>query len=81
MSVKVKLSQVGKKKQRSYRIVAIDSKDPRDGKYIEKLGWYNPRSGEYEIDVEGIKEWQQKGAILSDRVKSLLKRFRNENKD
>jgi small subunit ribosomal protein S16 len=73
--VKIRLRVVGKKKQHTYRIVAIESRNPRDGKYLEQLGWYNPRSKELQIDDEGIKRWQEKGAILSDTVKSLLKRW------
>jgi small subunit ribosomal protein S16 len=72
--VKIRLRVVGKTKQHSYRIVAIESRNPRDGKYLEQLGWYNPRSKQLEIDEEGIKRWQEKGAILSDAVKALLKR-------
>jgi small subunit ribosomal protein S16 len=74
VSVKIRLRTVGKRKQRSYRIVAIESRNPRDGKYLEQLGWYNPHSKELKIDQEGIKRWQDKGAILTDAVKSLLKR-------
>lgn len=74
MSVKIRLRVVGKRKQHSYRIVAIESRNPRDGKYLEQLGWYNPRSKELQIDEEGIKKWQEKGAILTDAVKALLKR-------
>lgn len=76
VSVKVRLATVGKRKQRSYRIVAIESRNPRNGRYLEKLGWYNPRTKEIEIDEEAIKRWQEKGAILSSRVKALLKRWR-----
>ncbi len=74
MPVKIRLRVVGKAKQHSYRIVAIESRNPRDGKYLEQLGWYNPRSKELQIDEEGIKKWQEKGAILTDAVKALLKR-------
>jgi small subunit ribosomal protein S16 len=74
VSVKIRLRTVGKRKQRSYRIVAIESRNPRDGKYLEQLGWYNPHSKELKIDEEGIKRWQDKGAILTDAVKALLKR-------
>ncbi len=76
MAVKVRLTVVGKRKQRTYRIVAIDSRNPRDGKYLENLGWYNPRTKEFKLNEEGIAKWEEKGAILSDRVKSLLKRCR-----
>jgi small subunit ribosomal protein S16 len=74
--VKIRLRVVGKKKQHTYRIVAIESRNPRDGKYLEQLGWYNPRSKELQVDDEGIKRWQEKGAILTDAVKALLKRWR-----
>lgn len=80
LAVKVRLSIVGKKKQRTYRIVAIDSRNPRNGKYLEKLGWYNPRTKELELDEDGIMRWKEKGAILSERVKSLLERLR-KNKE
>ena len=74
MSVKIRLRVVGKRKQHSYRIVAIESRNPRDGKYLEQLGWYNPRSKELQVDEEGIKRWQGKGAILTEAVKALLRR-------
>jgi small subunit ribosomal protein S16 len=74
VSVKIRLRVVGKRKQHSYRIVAIESKNPRDGIYLEQLGWYNSRSKELRIDEEGIKKWQGKGAVLTDAVKALLKR-------
>lgn len=75
MSVKIRLRTVGKRKQHSYRIVAIESRNPRNGKYLEQLGWYNPHSKELQIDEEGIKRWQEKGAILTDAVKALMKRW------
>jgi len=74
VSVKIRLRTVGKRKQRSYRIVAIESRNPRNGKYLEQLGWYNPRSKELQIDGEGIKKWQEKGAILTGAIKALMKR-------
>ncbi|MEJ2356090.1 MAG: 30S ribosomal protein S16, partial [candidate division WOR-3 bacterium] len=70
MPVKIRLRVVGKRKQHSYRIVAIESRNPRDGKYLEQLGWYNPRSKELQIDDEGNKRWQEKGAIVSDAVEA-----------
>lgn len=76
MAIKVRLAVVGKKKQRTYRVVAIDSRNPRNGKYLEKLGWYNPRTNELKLDEEGIMRWKENGAILSERVKSLLIRWR-----
>ena len=81
MPVKIRLRVVGKRKQHSYRIVAIESRNPRDGKYLEQLGWYNPRSKELQIDDEGIKRWQEKGAIVSDAVEALLKRWEKGDTD
>jgi small subunit ribosomal protein S16 len=78
VSVKIRLRVVGKRKQHSYRIVAIESRNPRDGKYLEQLGWYDPRSKELQVDEEGIKRWQGKGAVLSDAVKALLRRTDEE---
>lgn len=75
MSVKIRLRVVGKKKQHNYRIVAIESRNPRDGKYLEQLGWYNPHSKELQIDEAGIKKWQDKGAIVTDAVEALIKRW------
>jgi len=79
--VKIRLRVVGKRKQHSYRIVAIESRNPRDGKYLEQLGWYNPRSKELQIDGEGIKKWQGKGAVLTDSVRALLKRWEKGETD
>jgi len=76
--VKIRLRVVGKRKQHSYRIVAIESRNPRDGKYLEQLGWYDPRSKELQVDEEGIKRWQGKGAVLSDAVEALLRRTDEE---
>ncbi len=81
MPVKIRLRVVGKRKQHSYRIVAIESRNPRDGKYLEQLGWYNPRSKELQIDDEGIKRWREKGAIVSDAVEALLKRWEKGDTD
>lgn len=81
MSVKVRLSMVGKRKQRSFRIVAIDSRNSRDGKFLENLGWYNPRTHEMQLNEEGIMKWKENGAILSNRVKKLLKVWRETEKE
>lgn len=76
MSVKLRLRRMGKKKQPFYRIVAIDSRSRRDGKYIEKLGHYNPltQPAEIAIDREKAIKWLDQGAIPSDTVKSFLRR-------
>ncbi len=75
--VKIRLTRTGRKNAPLYTIVATDHRNARDGKFIEKLGFYNPSlttnslSG---IEVEGLKSWMQKGAIMSDTVRTLLKR-------
>ena len=77
MAVKIRLMRVGKKKQPSYRVVVTDSRSPRDGRFIEKLGTYNPllpREHETRItlDKERIAHWLKVGAQPSDRVAKFL---------
>ena len=78
MALKIRLRQQGRKNQQTYRLVLCDSRAPRDGKYIETLGWYNPRESEPEknlnIQSERVEHWLSQGAILSERAESLLKR-------
>ena len=66
--------RVGKKKQPSYRVVAADARSPRDGRFIEILGTYNPRSEPSEITIDNAKavHWLNHGAQPSERVKKLL---------
>ena len=73
--VKLRLSD-GKKKQPSYRLIAIHSTSARDGKFIEILGHYNPQSDPKVIsfDEEKIQEWLKKGAVPSETVKRLLEK-------
>ncbi|MGO9559332.1 MAG: 30S ribosomal protein S16 [Acidimicrobiales bacterium] len=74
MSVKLRLMRVGKKKQPTYRIVAADSRSPRDGRFIEIVGTYAPRSEPSEINVKSDKAlaWLAKGAQPTETVKKLL---------
>lgn len=74
MAVKLRLTRMGKKKQPLYRIVAIDSRVRRDGKYIEKIGHYNPLTNPAEIVVDEEKafRWLKNGAIPTDTVRSLF---------
>lgn len=78
MALKIRLRQQGRKNQQTYRLVLCDSRSPRDGKYIEILGWYNPRESEPEknLNIYGdrVQHWLNHGAILSERAESLLKR-------
>ena len=74
MAVRLRLTRVGKKKQPSYRIVAADARSPRDGKYLEIVGTYDPRREPSAITVDNEKaiEWLKKGAQPSERVQRLL---------
>jgi small subunit ribosomal protein S16 len=74
--VKIRLTRIGSKKKPFYRLVATDTRSPRDGRFIEILGFYNPHKDPVEIrlNTERIIFWLQKGATPSDTVKSLLKK-------
>lgn len=76
MSVKLRLKRMGKKKYPFYRIVTIDSRTSRDGKYIDKIGHYNPMTNPAEIVIneERALYWLKQGAIPSETVRSLLSR-------
>jgi len=75
--VKIRLSRGGSKKRPFYHVVATNSKSARDGKYIERLGYYNPGASDKEEDIninqERLTYWESVGAQLSDRVKKLVK--------
>jgi len=74
--VKIRMTRLGRKNLPIYSIVATDSRSPRDGQFLEKLGQYNPKAPETlkSVNVEGIKAWLSKGAQLSDTVRTLLKK-------
>ena len=74
MAVKLRLTRVGKTKQPEYRIVAADSRSPRDGRFIEILGHYNPRTDPSTLSVDNDKavKWLRQGAQPTDRVRKLL---------
>ena len=78
MAMKIRLARGGSKKRPFYRIVAADSRMPRDGRFIEKLGTYNPllpkdSEDRVKMDVERIQHWISQGAQPSDRVANLIK--------
>ena len=75
MAVKLRLTRIGSKKNPVYRIVAADSRSPRDGKFLEIVGRYNPQTdpSTIELDEEKIKGWIAKGAQPSSTVQKLLK--------
>lgn len=76
MSVKIRLARHGAKKRPFYRIVVADSECPRDGRYLENVGTYNPLKDPAEVTLksERIEYWLGRGAIATDTVKSLLKK-------
>lgn len=75
LAVKIRLSRVGGKKNPHYRVVVADSRAPRDGRFIEILGRYNPQTdpSTIEIDNEKAAEWLKKGAQPTDQAKNILK--------
>ena len=74
MAVKMRLKRMGAKKAPFYRVVVADSRSPRDGKFIELIGTYNPlvTPAEIKINEELALEWLNKGAIPTDTVKNIL---------
>jgi small subunit ribosomal protein S16 len=74
--VKIRLMRAGKRKQPSYRVVVADSRSPRDGRFIENIGKYNPRvhPSTIDIDEERALHWLQRGAQPSDPVRVLLRK-------
>ena len=75
MAVKMRLKRMGAKKAPFYRIVVADSRSPRDGKFIEQVGYYDPTKNpsEFKINEEVAKKWLSTGAQPSDTVRKLLK--------
>ena len=73
--VKIRLRRMGAKKAPFYRVVVADSRSPRDGRFIEEIGYYNPISepAEIKINEEKVLKWLQTGAEPSETVKQLLK--------
>ncbi len=76
MPVKIRLARHGAKKKPFYRIVIADSESPRDGRFLENVGTYNPLidPAEVSLNQERIKYWIDQGALPTDTVKSLLKK-------
>lgn len=76
MAVKIRLRRMGAKKNPFYRIVVADSRYPRDGRFIEEIGYYNPLQDppDVKIDGEKVKTWISNGAQPTQTVKSILKK-------
>lgn len=75
MAVKIRLARRGAKKAPFYRIVVADARSPRDGRYLERIGTYNPltQPSDVQVDVDRAKEWLAHGAQPTDQVRKLLK--------
>ena len=75
MAVKLRLTRVGSKKNPIYRVVAADERSPRDGKFLDIVGRYNPQTdpSTIELDESKVKDWLAKGAQPTDAVRKLLK--------
>jgi len=72
VAVNIRLARAGAKKKPFYRLVAADQRAPRDGRYLEKLGTFNPMNKEIALEKERIQYWLDQGATTSDRVNRLL---------
>ena len=74
--VKIRLKRIGAKKAPFYRVIVADSRSPRDGKFIEEIGTYDPMADPsiFTVDAEKVKAWVAKGAQITDTVKALLKK-------
>ncbi|MBI4368524.1 MAG: 30S ribosomal protein S16 [Candidatus Omnitrophica bacterium] len=79
MAVRIRLKRFGTKKKVHWRVVVADAKMPRDGRFIEEVGYYDPRRNPARIELKSdrIKDWISKGAKPSATVKSLLKQQRS----
>lgn len=76
MALSIRMRQQGRRNRQTYRVVLTDERAPRDGKYLEQLGWYNPFETEQEkqflLDAARIDFWIKQGAKISDRVEALM---------
>ena len=81
--VRIRLARMGRKRQPFYRVVAADSRSPRDGKFIEILGTYNPMTNPMELKfkMDRIEHWMSHGAQPSETVARLIDRVRNEKSE
>jgi small subunit ribosomal protein S16 len=77
--VKIRMRRTGCRNHAAYRIVAADSRSPRDGKFLEILGWYDTqiKDDNFKLDLERVDYWLKQGAQPSDTVASLIRRARN----
>jgi len=80
MAVKVRMTRTGANNDPCFRVVATDGRSPRDGSYLENLGWYDPKKAgvNYSLKLDRIEHWRSKGAQLSDTVRSLVRKARRQ---
>lgn len=80
MAVKIRLKRIGMKRQPHYRVVVADSRFPRDGRFIEEIGNYNPKAdiSALKLDLEKVDEWIKKGAQPTETVRSLIRKAREQ---
>ena len=80
MAVKLRLKRMGNKNNPCWRIVAVDSRKPRDGRNIEEVGFYNPRKdpAELSLNMERVDYWLDSGAEISEQVASLIKKAKKQ---
>ncbi len=77
MAVKVRMRRMGNNKKPFFRIVATDERSPQSGRYLENVGWYDPKSKEsanFELKLDRIEYWKGKGAIITHAVQSLVRK-------
>ena len=76
MAVKIRLKRIGAKKQPYYRVIVADSRSPRNGRFIEEIGYYDPSTdpATVKIDAEAAKKWLATGTMPTDTVRALLKK-------
>ncbi|WAS94694.1 30S ribosomal protein S16 [Nannocystis punicea] len=77
MAVKIRLARMGSKKRPYYRIVAADARSPRDGRFLERLGTYDPHAESVTLNAPRVEYWESQGATATDTVERLLRRARN----
>lgn len=78
MALKIRLRQQGRTNRQSYRLVVTDSRNPRDGRYVETVGWYNPLEADFEkgfsVKEDRIHYWVGQGAIMTEKSEALIAR-------
>ena len=82
MAVKIRLRRMGSNKKPFFRIIVADMRRPNEGRFLEALGWYDPKKKgtNYEIKAERVEFWQGRGAVVSDTVRSLMKKNRKSGR-